>query len=185
MVALQNPVSGKLAEDNEKLFIRLYESAFVHVARFVSKHNGSLQDAKDIFQDALVVFYEKQAAGKVHIHVAEEAYLLGIAKHLWIRKFNREKSTVSLDDTEQAITIPDDFYKPVEENRLMKFLERAGKKCMDLLKAVYYDKAPMKMIKSTFGFSSEHSATVQKYKCLEKVRDMVKSKSLSYEDFLK
>lgn len=184
MVALLNPVVGKAAENNEALFIRLYESAFIHVARFVGKHNGTLQEAKDIFQDALVIFYEKHLAGNVHVTVSEEAYLLGIAKHLWIRKFNRDKSTVSLDATEQAITIPDDFYEAVEENKLMLFLEHAGRKCLDLLKAVYYDKAPMRRIKTSFGFGSEHSATVQKYKCLEKVRDMVKSKSLSYEDFL-
>lgn len=184
MVALQNPVFENVAEDNEALFARLYASTFLHVARFVSKHNGTLQEAKDIFQDALVVFYEKHVAGTIHVTVSEEAYLLGIAKHLWIRKFNRDKSTVSLDSTALDIDIPDDFYESVEEKRLMSFLERAGRKCLDLLKAVYYDKAPMKKIKSNFGFSSEHSATVQKYKCLEKVRDMVKSKSLSYEDFL-
>jgi len=53
-----------------------------------------------------------------------------------------------------------------------------------LLRAFYYDKLSMSKIANRFGFSSERSATVQKYKCLEKVRDLVKEKSLSYEDFL-
>jgi hypothetical protein len=39
-------------------------------------------------------------------------------------------------------------------------------------------------IAGRFGFSGERSATVQKFKCLEKVRDTIKSKSLSYEDFV-
>ena len=155
MVALQNPVFENVAEDNEALFARLYESAFLHVAGFVSKHNGTLQEAKDIFQDALVVFYEKYVAGNVHVTVSEEAYLLGIAKHLWIRKFNRGKSTVSLDSTALDIDMPDDFYESVEENRLMSLLERAGRKCLDLLKAVYYDKAPMKKIKNNSLFQQK------------------------------
>jgi hypothetical protein len=34
------------------------------------------------------------------------------------------------------------------------------------------------------GFANEHSASAQKYKCLEKVREIVKQKSLTYEDFV-
>jgi hypothetical protein len=55
---------------------------------------------------------------------------------------------------------------------------------MELLQAFYYDKLPMNTIAGLFGFGGERSATVQKYKCLEKVRDIVKDKSLTYEDFL-
>jgi hypothetical protein len=53
-----------------------------------------------------------------------------------------------------------------------------------LLKSFYYDKMPMSDIGRSFGFSGERSATVQKFKCLEKVRDTVKSKALQYEDFV-
>jgi predicted DNA-binding protein YlxM (UPF0122 family) len=55
---------------------------------------------------------------------------------------------------------------------------------MELLRAFYYDKLSMRKIAGQFDFNSERSATVQKYKCLEKVRDIVKEKSLTYEDFL-
>jgi len=46
---------------------------------------------------------------------------------------------------------------------------------MDLLQAFYYFKTPMREIAEEFGYRSERSATVQKYKCLEKVRDTVKN----------
>jgi hypothetical protein len=43
----------------------------------------------------------------------------------------------------------------------------------------------MTQVAETFGFSGVRSATVQKYKCIEKVRETVKQKALTYEDFLK
>jgi len=55
---------------------------------------------------------------------------------------------------------------------------------MDLLRSFYYDELPLNDIAETYGFSGIRSATVQKYKCLEKVRETVKEKALTYEDFL-
>ncbi|MET4141004.1 hypothetical protein [Pedobacter sp. UYP1] len=55
---------------------------------------------------------------------------------------------------------------------------------MELLKAYYYDHLPADHVVTLFGYSSTHSATVAKYKCLEKVRETVKQKSLHYADFI-
>jgi DNA-directed RNA polymerase specialized sigma24 family protein len=167
----------------KSLFEDLYQRAFPRVARFVSSRNGSFQDAKDIFQDALVIYYEKLVEKKLAVHASEEAYVLGIAKHLWLRKFNREKDLVSLDELESSIDVPDEYFPHVETNKLVLFLERTGKKCMELLRAFYYTRQSMEEITNNFGYSSTHSATVQKFKCLEKMRDTIKEKSMRYEDF--
>jgi DNA-directed RNA polymerase specialized sigma24 family protein len=167
----------------KRLFEDLYQRVFPRVAKFVSSRNGSFQDAKDIFQDSLVIYYEKLTGKKREVHGSEEAYVLGIAKHLWLRKFSREKDLVSLDEGEASIDIPDEYFPTVETNKLVLFLERTGKKCMELLRAFYYSRQSMEEITESFGYSSAHSATVQKFKCLEKMRDTVKEKSMRYEDF--
>ena len=55
---------------------------------------------------------------------------------------------------------------------------------MELLRSFYYDQQPLTDIAGKFGFSGVRSATVQKYKCLEKVRETIKERSLTYEDFI-
>ena len=55
---------------------------------------------------------------------------------------------------------------------------------MDILKAFYYDNLPVNKIATLFGYSGVRSATVQKFKCMEKVRETIKEKSLAYEDFI-
>jgi len=68
--------------------------------------------------------------------------------------------------------------------KLLYYLETAGQKCMKILKAFYYDNLPVNKIAELFGYSGVRSATVQKYKCMEKVRETIKEKSLAYEDFV-
>ncbi|GET31464.1 hypothetical protein PbJCM13498_03270 [Prolixibacter bellariivorans] len=161
----------------------LYERTFPPVAAFVRKMGGSFDDAKDIFHDALVVYMEIPEEDKKEVRATQEAYLLGIAKHLWIRKYHRDRREIALNDAESRITIPEDFYPPVQTKRLLRFLEVAGKKCMDLLRAFYYQNLSMKKLAGKLGYASVHSASVQKYKCMEKIRNTVKEKSLSYDDF--
>jgi hypothetical protein len=55
---------------------------------------------------------------------------------------------------------------------------------MDLLRSFYYDHLPLADAAILFGFSGVRSATAQKYKCLEKVRETVKQNALAYEDFV-
>jgi DNA-directed RNA polymerase specialized sigma24 family protein len=162
----------------------LYEAAFPGVARFVQKIGGNFDDAKDVFHDALVIFQEKQNQANFQLQQSPVAYLLGIAKHLWIRKHHQQRKLVPLSEAELQISIPADFFTNQYTQGLLHFLETAGQKCLDLLRAFYYQKTPVKQLAKTLGYANEHSASVQKYKCLEKVRNSIQQKSLRYEDFL-
>ena len=166
----------------EEFFRELYLKVFPSVATFVRKQNGTLDDAKDVFHDALVIFFEKKMLGSLEVRLSDEGYVFGIVKHLWIKKAKEDRS-VLLTEVESLIAVPEDYESDVETISIISFLKTAGKKCMSLLQAFYYEKQPLERIKANFGFSSVRSATVQKFKCLEKVRDLVKSKSKNYEDF--
>jgi DNA-directed RNA polymerase specialized sigma24 family protein len=177
----QQTIFGCATADREQAFISLYKKAFPAAARYVSKKGGTFEDAKDIFQDALVIFYEKSIQGSVMLQTNEHAYLLGIAKHLWVKRFRESILNSSLDADWDMME--EDDLQP-DQNKLMHYLETAGQKCMELLKAFYYDNLPVKSIAGLFGYSGERSATVQKYKCMEKVRETIKEKHLAYEDFI-
>ncbi len=184
MVATAQALSSKKSTGStEDELGRLYEQAFPAVAKFVSRMGGSLEQAKDIFHDALIIYLEGATQNNRTIHTTKEAYILGISKHLWIRKYQRDRRNVPMSDSENGIAVPDDFYPTIQAKRLLRVLELSGKKCMDLLRAFYYQRLPLKKLVSALGYANEHSASVQKYKCLEKIRNTVKEKSLTYEDF--
>jgi DNA-directed RNA polymerase specialized sigma24 family protein len=172
--------SNRDAQGREKLFINLYKSAFPTVARYVSKMGGSFDEAKDIFQDALVIYYEKSVETDFELKTTEKAYLLGIAKHLWFKKHKEISQHLPIE----GFDIANDEPAQASDHKILNFLQTAGKKCMDLLRSFYYDQLPLAEAAHLFGFSGVRSATVQKYKCLEKVRETVKEKALTYEDFL-
>jgi DNA-directed RNA polymerase specialized sigma24 family protein len=179
MIAMNNNRLSTVKQ-REDFFMTLYKKAFPIVAQYIARMGGSLEEAQDIFQDTLVIYYEKAASAQVEIIVNENAYLFGIAKKLWLRRYNDGSKNQLLNDFDIA-DVSDEI---LATGKILHYLEIAGKKCMELLKAYYYDNLPVGNIATLFGYSSTHSATVAKYKCLEKVRETVKQKSLNYADFI-
>src|ERR1700749_695348 len=120
---------GKTLEEREQLFLNLYKKAFPLVAKYVSKMGGSFDEEKDVFQDALVIYYEKTASKSIELQTNEQAYLMGIAKHLWLKKFKDSLSYTPLDEV-----IGFDFTEVEDEQpsetKLLHYLETAGQKCM-------------------------------------------------------
>jgi DNA-directed RNA polymerase specialized sigma24 family protein len=167
-------------EHRQELFIRLYKNAFPPVAKYVSRLGGSLEEAKDVFQDAVVIFYETTNKHSSTFY-NETAYVVGISKNLWVKRYRQSIKNLPLNDINLA---SDETEEMPSNNRILRFLSAAGQKCMDLLKSFYYDDLALSEIAREFGYSGVRSATVQKYKCLEKVREIIKEKALAYDDFL-
>lgn len=167
-------------ELREAFFISLYKKAFPAVARYIARMGGSLEEAQDVFQDTLIIYYEKVTSAQVAGIVNENAYLLGIARKLWFHRYKMNSKNQPLND----LDIEAENDEQPATGKILRYLETAGKKCMELLKAFYYDHLPIDTVVKRFGYSGNHSATVAKYKCLEKVRDTVKQNSLSYADFI-
>ena len=166
----------RLRHDRNGVFEQIYEQAFPRVARLVQRAGGSPADARDVFHDALIILYEKAVQGQLRISGSPQSYVAGIARHLWLRRLRDEPRWVDLDEAPQAQHLPgeEDHTEPLLR-RVSRQLEAAGRKCLDLLQAFYYERLSMQEIAESFGYGSERSATVQKYKCLEKVRDGVRA----------
>ncbi len=178
-------IKQEMLGDREKAFSNLYKNCLPNICRWVQRMGGTVEDGKDIFQDSLIVYYEKVLNGQLESFTNQQAYILGIAKKLWLKKYHHMKKLVELNAMEKNISIPIDFYaQNKKQNRMIHFLETAGKRCMEILQSFYYHQTPLPEIAQRFGFSNTRSATVQKYKCLEKIRTQVKTKQMSYEEIM-
>jgi DNA-directed RNA polymerase specialized sigma24 family protein len=165
-----------MATQQEDPIVSLYRESFPDFARMVRRMGGTLEQAKDSFHDALVIYLEKEKAGKLHLHSSPKAYLLGTAKICWLHTLNERSGPLPAGF---ELAEPEDPDTEEREQSLLDSLLRSGKKCMELLKAFYYDHCSMQEIAGRFGFIGRRSAIVQKYKCLEKVWEEIK-KSQTY-----
>ncbi|PHN04749.1 RNA polymerase sigma factor [Flavilitoribacter nigricans] len=159
-------------QDRESAFREIYRDAFPQVAALIARRKGTLEEAKDVFHEALIALFEKCQTEELQIRGSVISYVVGMCRNQWsnyLRKKQREIPTDDFSENEYEAE-PD---APERSGSLIRYLEKAGKKCLDLLQAVYYFRYNMQEVAEEFGFRSVRSATVQKYKCMEKVRNEV------------
>lgn len=159
--------SGK----DQKAFTELYRD-LPPVARYIRKNSGSRADAKDIFQDALVVLHRKITTTDFTLTASLSTYLIAICRNLWSAELRRRKKFTS--ELSNAAEEPTDIEALLANENQFGLAERAlrslGAKCLDLLQRFYITHESLLVIADAIGLSGEGAAKTRKYKCLEEAR---------------
>ncbi|MEI6140099.1 MAG: sigma-70 family RNA polymerase sigma factor [Mariniphaga sp.] len=163
---------------SQMVFNELYENEFPKVVRLITKNSGSVDLAKDIFQDGLIILIEKVNRMELDLMCSVVTYLYSICRLLWLEQLRKRKKNISLDDSyshsESDLTIivhdteSPDIYEAVNNE-----IEKLGKPCRQLLEGYYYRNMSWDEIASELGYKNAASARNQKYKYLEKIRSTI------------
>ncbi|AYA36042.1 sigma-70 family RNA polymerase sigma factor [Hymenobacter oligotrophus] len=165
-----------LLRNRQAMLAQLYRRAYPVVRQYVLSHGGSATDAKDVFQDALVVFYEKAVAGTLHLTASASTYLVAVSRNLWRRELARRRGEPLTHLADEHGELPDAAAPADEQPALAvrEYVERLGERCKSILLAFYYFRQPLEQIAAAHQYGSVRSATVQKFKCLERLRQSVR-----------
>lgn len=170
----QETFQGLKSKDNQAYAI-LYKFYYPSVRNFILKNNGSEDDAKDIFQETIIVLLDKVPSDDFNLTSSLKTFIFAISSNLWLKRLRDSNKIVrsELDVYEKYLT----DYEEVEEsihqsnsNRVVKLFNTITNKCIVLLKAIFYDEKNIDTITKEFGYTNKHNAQNQKFKCLEQAR---------------
>ncbi len=161
-------------KDDKQTIYRFYEEEFSRVAWLILKNSGTIEDAKDIFQDALVILMDKFTWGKLDLNCSLGTYVFSISRNLWYEHLRKQKKQNEFIELEQYETIDVSvaYYEEEPDNYILvkKAIETLGNPCRQILELFYFENHSWETIASVMGYSSAASVRNQKYKCLERVR---------------
>ena len=84
------------ANDNNAYEI-LYKFYYPSVKHFIIKNNGSIDDAKDIFQETLCVLLEKVSKDDFNLTSSLKTYIFAISSNLWLKRLREANKTTKAD----------------------------------------------------------------------------------------
>ena len=154
----------------------LYKDIYPKIKSYILANSGNIDDALDIFQDALVVLCKQIKLNRFDEKYEISAFLYSICRNLWINKAKRESRLVSLQEKYDHIENEDfsEYIITKEKERLLKEIAgKLGKKCFELLQqAIFYQSSTDEIIKN-MGFSTANAVKTQKYKCKQKLIKLI------------
>ncbi|MFD2719249.1 RNA polymerase sigma factor [Hymenobacter monticola] len=165
-----------LLANREQALTQLYRHAFPLVRRHVSARGGTAEDAQDVFHDALVILYEQAVGGTLTLTATAGTYLLGISRNLWRHELRRRARLPheALPDDPGQLAAEAATETEATGFAVLDYVEQLGARCKNMLLAFYYFQQPLTQIAEANGYRSVRSATVQKFKCLERLRNSVR-----------
>ena len=166
-----------LAQNDSKAVETLYRSHFTMIQHFVENNNGSFDDARDVFQEAMIALYEKVQLDSFVLTCQIKTYLFSICKHLWFKRLQQMgKYSSPLSAHEESISIEMDMGQIEKKDAAFAIMDRAlnslGEPCKSLLEGYYLNKKGMQELASQFGYTNADNAKNQKYKCLMRLKKL-------------
>jgi RNA polymerase sigma factor (sigma-70 family) len=166
-----------LAHNDSKAAETIYKDNFNMVLAFILNNSGSYEEAKDIFQEAMITLYEKAKSDSFVLTCQIKTYVYSVCRRLWLKRLQQiGKTTSGIENYEETVIVEDDLEmherRNVEFNMMDRALNSLGEPCKSLLEAYYIQKKGMSEIALLFGYTNADNAKNQKYKCLMRLKKL-------------
>jgi len=169
-----------IKKQNDKVIAEVYNMFFPSVRQFIYRNNGSLEDARDIFNDAIVVVLLKAREDTITLNCSLKTYIYAICRNLWLKKIKADKldliSYGEIEDTMYSAEVIEEELYNVSKAHLLyqKHFVRMSSTCQKLLESFLEGKT-FKEITEEMDFENEGYARKRKYRCVKLLVKRIKS----------
>lgn len=170
-------ILAEIRKKNEAALGELYKTHYPMAVHLVCSNSGTEQEAKDIFQEAVIVFYERAQQPDFVLTCKIKTYLYAVCRRLWLKRLTeRKRFDVSIPEAEAFDRMEEEMTEVVESEmnfqRMRDSLQALGEPCRTIIEDFYIRDFSMEIIREKFGYTSADNAKNQKYKCLQRLKKL-------------
>lgn len=164
-----------LATNNRTAIEAIYKENYNTIQALIINNNGTADDAKDVFQEAMMVLYQKAKTNSFELNCGIKTYVYAVSRRLWLKRLlHQNRFTITSDHEEVYELAEEDLEEHQKRDADYTMMEKAigmlGEPCKSLLEAFYTQKKTMLEIAADFGYTNAENAKTQKYKCLMRLK---------------
>ena len=166
-----------LANNDSKAIDTIYKDNFNMVQAFILHNNGSYDDARDVFQEAMIALYEKAQSESFVLTCQIKTYVYSVCRRLWLKRLQQMgRYSNQVDSLDETVQVEEDLEIHEKRNAEFAIMDRAmsslGEHCKILLEGYYIKKMGMQELAAEFGYTNADNAKNQKYKCLMRLKKL-------------
>ncbi len=166
-----------LADQDRDSIEKIYRLNYPMIQHMIINNSGSADDAADIFQETMIVLFEKATDPQFELNCLLKTYIYSVARRIWLKKIQQQQRMLTQEqDFEQVVLVDDDLEIHEQKQNQFNIMESAmakiGEPCKSLLEAFYVNKKPMQLIAEEFKYTNADNAKTQKYKCLMRLKKL-------------
>ena len=166
-----------ILNDSKDTLNKLYTSFFPMILQMVLSNSGDEDDAKDIFQESIIVLYNKVKTGNFELNSKLKTFIYSVCYRLWLKRLKQKgKSSNNVDELDNLVAVENDIEHHEEKDKQFKQMDKAlqflGEPCKTIIEDYYLQNKSMQDICDKFGYTNADNAKTQKYKCLQRLKKL-------------
>jgi RNA polymerase sigma factor (sigma-70 family) len=166
-----------LAKNDKASIEAIYRTNYAGIQSLILNNSGNIDEARDIFQEAMIVLYEKAISGTFELNCQLKTYIYSVCRRLWLKRLQQmQRFAFQNEHIEETVAVEDDLEIHEKKHADFTMMETAmakiGEPCKSLLDAYYIQKKHMQEIATDFGYTNADNAKTQKYKCLMRLKKL-------------
>ena len=166
-----------LATNDKSAIEKIYQDNYSLIQNLILNNNGSEDDARDIFQEALIILYEKSKSDTFELTCQIRTYVYSVCRRLWLKKLQQNRRyEAQISSMVETIPVEEDLEdhdkRTLQFGMMEKAMNSIGEPCKSLLESYYIQKKTMQEIADNFGYTNAENAKNQKYKCLLRLKKL-------------
>jgi RNA polymerase sigma factor (sigma-70 family) len=174
-----------IAKGDSRIIEYLYKENLKLIRHLVISNNGNDDDARDIFQESLVVLYRKAKEKDFRLTSSLSTYLYSIAKLMWLKELHiRKQHGVILDEFLDLTAKELELLDLIDRNEKLKLFrekfEELSNDCKKVLR-MFLNNIPIREITKAMGYSSDQHTKNRRFRC-KKTLVMNIRKSSKYKE---
>jgi len=147
----------------------VYDTYYPIIEGYITHNQGSREQARDIFQDAMIIIYKRIKEEKLELSCKFGTYLYAICKNIWTQE--RKKYLLRAEKLrQQALVVhdPGPADDPLLQNHLTnlfnKHFEDLSRDCQKIL-SMYFNNFSVEDIRAAMNYKDLHHTADRKYRC--------------------
>lgn len=169
----------------------VYDKSFVKIKKLIVSNSGTEDDAKDMFQEAVIILYKKCADPSFTLTCTTTTFIYTVCRNLWFKEIRKNNMMVSSNGFDEGALI-DDIQEVALEHKskdalvqnAFMILKKFGANCAEIFSMYFFYKLSFDSIASKLGYNSGQVVRQTKSKCLKKLRTEMKGNMEYFSDIV-
>ena len=167
---------------NNDVFRFLYSEIYPSIKKFILQNKGSDEDARDVFQEALIIFYRNACKKGFKLSSSVKTYLFSVCRNIWLLKLDKTPERIddiqTLNESELDYNVNEEDKVSIEEiddslklGLIQKHFRKLERFCQRILQMFFKGKSHEEISKK-LKISYDASRNRKKI-CLDKLTELI------------
>jgi RNA polymerase sigma factor (sigma-70 family) len=154
---------------NSGILQYVYDTQYPIIEGYIIHNQGTRDQAKDVFQEAMIVVYRRIRSGDLQLTCKFGTYLYAVCKNIWIQE--RKKYLLRAEKLKQQplmVHDPGPADDPLLQNHMRelfnKHFNELSEDCQKIL-SMFFNNFTVEDIRMAMNYKDVHHAADRKYRC--------------------